>query len=141
MERTKEDDMIRSLFRKVPLEETSGDFTHRVMEQVVAGPVVQREERNYPEWWWIPVSVIAVLSVYFTGVWSWAVLHILPLLELVYAGLVLLFEKITGLFPSYRVEIPQAPLLPLIAAALILILIIDLPLSMKLRSNGLSGRK
>lgn len=140
MERTKGDDMIRSLFRKVPLEETSGDFTQRVMEQVIAEPVVQRDERNYPEWWWIPVSVIAILSLYFTGVGSWAVLHILPLLELAFTGLVLLFEKVAGLFPSYRVEIPRAPLLPLIAAALLLILIIDLPLSMKPRSNGLSGR-
>ncbi len=140
MERTKGDDMIRSLFRKVPLEETSGDFTQRVMEQVIAEPVVQRDERNYPEWWWIPVSVIAILSLYFTGVGSWAVLQILPLLELAFTGLVLLFEKVAGLLPSYRVEIPQTTLLPLIAAALLLILIIDLPLSMKPRSNGLSGR-
>jgi len=132
--------MIRSLFRKVPLEETSGDFTQRVMEQVIAEPVVQRDERNYPEWWWIPVSVIAILSLYFTGVGSWAVLQILPLLELAFTGLVLLFEKVAGLLPSYRVEIPQTTLLPLIAAALLLILIIDLPLSMKPRSNGLSGR-
>lgn len=102
--------------------------------------VVQRDERNYPEWWWIPVSVIAILSLYFTGVGSWAVLQILPLLELAFTGLVLLFEKVAGLLPSYRVEIPQTTLLPLIAAALLLILIIDLPLSMKPRSNGLSGR-
>ncbi len=135
MESSKEDNLIRSLFSKIPLDDVSGDFTLRVMEQVTADPVIQRAERNYFEWWWVAVSLVVILALYVTGVGSWVVLQMKPWMELAYIEVVSLFSIITGMFPSIIVEIPSAPLFSLIVAAIILVLLIDLPLRLQFRSN------
>jgi len=128
------------MFRKIPLEDVSEDFTRRVMYQVTAEPGIYTTERDYIELWWVPVSIIGIIALYLTGASSLLVTQMMPWLELAYNKLVVLFGIIAGLFPSIKIEIQAVPVVSLIAAAIMLILFIDLPLRLQIRSNKLSGR-
>ncbi len=127
-----EDDKLRALFHAIPLGEVSGGFTSKVMEQVVnKKPVEELAGSRYFEWWWIPVSVLGVAALYFTGTGSLLLSYILPWLDIFYIEAIKLAGSVSEIFPSNKIAVPSASLVPVIAIAVIFALLFDLPLQLQ----------
>lgn len=69
MDMSKEDDLLKPLFRRMPLSQVNHGFTRRVMDEILTEPLIEpAEKRKYLNWWWFPAGALFILASYFSGV-------------------------------------------------------------------------
>ncbi len=120
-----EDDLLRPLFQKIKLNKVSEDFSFRVMDRIMVDPEIKPARKLFFEWWWFPVGLLTILSVYYTEVYS----HIIRLLAPYFIQMLKpfygFFSGLYSLLPSNFIILPSSIVLQVIVTGIIAVLILD----------------
>jgi hypothetical protein len=120
-----EDELLKNLFKKVKMEEPSGNFTFKVMEQILANPDIKPAADFCLYGWWLGVGLLSVASMYLTGVFVYLYQVFIPYFIGIYGMFSEIFLGMAELVPAGAGIIPASFIIQLILPAIILILLID----------------
>jgi hypothetical protein len=132
MDKSHEDELLKSLFRKLKLEEAPADLTIKVMDQIMVNPAAEPYLRLYKVFLWTGIGLLSILSMHLTGVFNSLERLFIPYISATYN----LFDEYTGalsgLFPSNTILFPSS-VLPVLLPGVLLILMIDILFDMDVR--------
>jgi hypothetical protein len=127
-----QDDPLKQMFAAIKLEKAPENLTTRVMDRIMAEPVIDPAEKVF-EWWWIPVTILGALSIYLTGVFSFIYNLLIPYFIPLFETAARYFSMIAGYFPSMTIVIPSSFMVPVIFPAVLLIIIFDMLIKLQFR--------
>jgi hypothetical protein len=133
MNQINQDDPLKRIFAGIKLEKAPENLTGRVMDQILANPVIEPAEKGNIEWWWIPVGFLGAFSIYISGVFSFIYNLLIPYFIPLFESASRFYSIISGYFPSVTVVIPSSFMLPVIVTALLLVLIFDMLIKLQFR--------
>lgn len=133
MKQMNEEDLLKQLFGKIKMEEAPSGLANKVMDQIMVNPEFEEAKRPGVEWWWFPVGLAGVLSMYFTGVFAFIYNLFEPYLAELAAPFARYFSFLGDLFPSNVVLVPSSFILPVILSGIIVVLLLDIILKMQFR--------
>jgi hypothetical protein len=131
MEKLNDDDLLKQLFGKIEMDKAPDNFTSKVMEQIIANPVIEPEAKVKMEWWWLPLGLLGIVSMYLTGVYTWLFNLLAPYVSQVVNPLAPYITSLADLFPSNVVMVPSSLILPVVLGGIIIVLFIDILLKMQ----------
>jgi hypothetical protein len=131
MENINEDDLLKQLFGKIEMEKAPDNFTLKVMEQITANPVIEPAAKVNVEWWWVPLGLLGILSMYMTGVHAWLFNLLAPYVAQVIKPLTPYITSLADLFPSNVVMVQSSMVMPVVIGGIIIVLFIDILLKMQ----------
>jgi hypothetical protein len=131
MEKRNEDDLLKQLFGKIQMDKAPDNFTSKVMEQIIANPAFEPEAKVNLEWWWFPLGLLGILSMYLTGVFTYIFNLLAPYASQVVKLLTPYINSLSGLFPSNVVMVPSSLIVPVVISGIIIVLFIDILLKMQ----------
>ena len=133
MKQINEEDLLKQLFGKIRMEEAPQDLTSKVMDQIMVNPEFDEVKRPGVEWWWFPVGLTGMLSMYFTGVFAFIYNLFAPYLVEFAVPLTRYFSFMSDLFPSNIVLVPSSFILPVILSGILLVILLDVLFKMQFR--------
>ena len=137
MQNRNEDDLLRRLFEKIKPEEAPGDLTGKVMEQILADPVIDPVKRRYFDWWLIPAGLITIPALYMTGIHTFIYSVFAPYFLQIFDFLREYGSFAAGLLPANRVMLPSTVLPLILVSGLALLIMGDIVYK---REFGNAGR-
>ncbi len=137
MKKISEDEILKPLFARIRMEEAPDDLTFKIMEQIMADPEVEPARKFYYDWWWPALGLLSLLSMHFTGVFTFLGNIFIPYFIEIRNLLAGHWTGLAELLPSNIVVLPSSYVLPVILPGILFILVMDLVFSRNLR--GVSG--
>jgi hypothetical protein len=132
MEKRNEDDLLKQLFGKIEMDKAPDNFTSKVMEQIMADPVIEPAGKVNIEWWWFLPGLLGILSMYVTGVFTYIFNLLAPYVLQAIKPLATYISPLADLFPSNVVVVPSSLILPVILGGIFLVMFIDILFRMQL---------
>lgn len=121
----KEDELLKPLFRKIPMEPAPGNINEKIMDRIMADPEIQPERKPYFQLWWLGLGLLSLISMYFTGVFNFLRSLFAPYLIEIYSMFTQYTGELTDLLPSNVVILPSSYVLPFILLGGLLIILLD----------------
>ncbi len=125
MKRINEDDLLKQLFEKIRMEEVPDDFTLKVMKQIMINPEIEPSGSLNFQWWWIPLGLLYILSMYLTGIFSTIYNLMTGYFIQIFRLIAEYLPGLSDIFPSNVVILPDSFLLPFIVPGIMFFLILD----------------
>lgn len=121
----KEDDFLKPLFRNIPMEKVPDDINAKVMEQIMADPDIPPVRKPYLNWWWLGLGIFSLVSMYFTGVFTFLKSLFAPYFVEIFTIFAGYAGELTDLLPSNVVILPSSYVLPFVLLGGLLIILLD----------------
>jgi hypothetical protein len=125
MEKSYEDELLKTLFRKMKLEEVPEDLTKKVMDQIMAGPEADPYLNFNKALLWAGIALLSIISVYVTRVFHSLEKVFSPYISAAYNLFSEYADSLSGLLPSNIIILPSS-VLPVLLPGVFLILLIDI---------------
>lgn len=123
MNKSHEEELLKSLFRKLKLEEAPEDLTIKVMDQIMVSPAAEPYLNLYKVLLWTGIGLLSVLSMHITGVFYSLERLFIPYIFASYNLFTEYAETLSVLLPSNTFIFPSSVLQVFLPGVFLLILI------------------
>lgn len=136
MQNKNEEDLLRQLFAEIKPEKAPDGLTGKVMDQILADPVIEPVRRRYFDWWLIPAGLLSIPAFYVTGVHSSIYKVFAPYFIQMFSYVREYLSLASGLLPSNVVVLPSMVIPVVILSGLALIMMTDIIYKREFGSAG-----